>query len=48
MIRNTRKGPLGYDGYDNPTIQQLMETVSALQEEMTTSRAEQERLMAKA
>ena len=45
--RNTRQGPLGSKGNDNPTIQQLMETVSALQEAMTTSKAEQERFMAK-
>ena len=46
MMRNTRQGPLGPEGSDNPTIQQLMETVSALQEAIATSRAEQERLMA--
>jgi len=45
-MRNTRQGPLGPEGSDNPTIQQLMETVSALQEAIATSRAEQERLMA--
>ena len=47
-MRNTRQGPLGSEGNDNPTIQQLMESVSALQKAMTTSRVEQERLMAKA
>jgi len=46
-MRNTRQGSLGSEGSDNPTIQQLMETVSALQEAIATSRAEQERLMAK-
>jgi len=46
VMRNTRQGPLGYEGNDNPTIQQLMETVSALQEVMAISKAKQERLMA--
>ena len=45
VMRNTRQGPLGYERSDNPTIQQLIETVSALQEAITTSKAEQERLM---
>jgi len=47
-MRNTWQGPLGSETNDNPTIQQLMEIVSALQEAMTTSRVEQERLMSEA
>ena len=46
MMRNTRQGPLGSEGSDNPTIQQLTKTVSALQKAIVTSRAEQKRLMA--
>jgi len=46
VMMNIRQDPLGSEGNDNPIIQQLMETVSALQEAMATSKAEQERLMA--
>jgi len=46
MMKNTRQGPLGSERSDNPTIQQLMETVIALQEMVATSKVDQERLMA--
>jgi len=46
MMRNSRQGPLGFEGSDNPTIQQCLETVSALLEAIATSKVEQERLMA--
>jgi len=45
-MRNTRQGPLRPEGSDNPTFQQLMEIVSALQEAVAASRADQKRLMA--
>ena len=56
-MRNTRQGPLGFEGNDAPTLQQLMETMRALQEAnkqyklyqeqiQREAKAEQERLMA--
>ena len=45
VMRNTRQDPAGPEGSDNPTIQQLLETGSALQETVATSRVDQERLM---
>ena len=44
--RNTRQGLVGPEGNDNPSLQQFMETVSALQETVAASKADQERLMA--
>jgi len=46
MMRNMRQGPVGPKGNDNPTLQQLMETVNTLQETVAVSRADLERLMA--
>ena len=57
VMRNTRQGPLGFEGNDAPTLQQLMETMRALQEAnkqyklyqeqiQREAKAEQERLMA--
>jgi len=44
-MRNTRQGPSGQEEGDNLTLQQLMETVHTLQETMTTSKADQERIL---
>ena len=41
-MRNTRQGPLGSEGNNAPTIQQLMETVRALQEANEQYKREQE------
>ena len=43
-MRNTRKGPLGHEGSDAPTLQQLMETLRALQEANEQYKQEQERI----
>jgi len=43
-MRNTRQVPTGQDGGMAPTLQQLMESLRALQEANEQSRQEQERL----
>jgi len=43
-MRNTRQVPTGQDGGEALTLQQLMETLRALQEANEQSRQEQERL----
>jgi len=48
VMRNTRQAPLGSKGSDAPTLQQLMETMRALQEANEEAKAEQERLRAEA
>ena len=44
-MRNTKQGSTGPKGNDNPTLQQLMETINALQETVAASKADQDRLM---
>jgi len=43
-MRNTRQVPSGQEGGEAPTLQQLMETVSNLQEANEQYRQEQKRL----
>ena len=45
-MRSTRQGPVAPDGGEGLTLQQVMETMRALQEEMAASRANQERIQA--
>jgi len=45
-MRNTRQGLARPEGNDNPTLQQLMETINALQEMVAASKGDQDRLMA--
>jgi len=45
-MRSTRQGPVAPNGGEGLTLQQVMETMRALQEEMVASRANQERIQA--
>ena len=45
-MRSTRQGPVAPNGGEGLTLQQVMETMRALQEEMVVSRANQERIQA--
>jgi len=45
-MRSTRQGPVASNGGEGLTLQQVMETMQALQEEMVASRANQERIQA--
>ena len=45
-MRNTRQASTGPERNDNPILQHVMDTVSALQEMVAASRADQERLLA--
>ena len=43
-MRNTRQGPLGSEGSEAPTLQQIMETMRALEEANEEYQREQERI----
>jgi len=43
-MRNTRQGSVAPNGSESLTLQQIMETMQALQETMAASRADQERI----
>ncbi|XP_068498281.1 uncharacterized protein [Phaseolus vulgaris] len=45
-MRSTRQGPVAPNGGESLTLQQVMETMQALQEEVVASRANQERIQA--
>jgi len=45
-MRSTRQGPVAPNGGEGLTLQQVIETMRALQEEMVASRANQERIQA--
>jgi len=45
-MRNTRQGSISPNGGESLTLQQVMETMQALQEEVAVSRANQERIQA--
>jgi len=45
-MRSTRQGPVAPNGGEGLTLQQVIETMRALQEEMAVSRANQERIQA--
>jgi len=45
-MRNTRQGSVAPNGGESLTLQQIMETMQALQEEMAASRTDQERIQA--
>jgi len=44
-MRNTRQGTAGQKKGDNVTMQQLMETIHALQQTVATSKTDQERVL---
>jgi len=45
-MRNTRQGSVAPNGGESLTLQQIMDTMQALQEEVAASRADQERIQA--
>jgi len=45
-MRNTRQGFVAPNGGESLTLQHIMETMQALQEEVAASRADQERIHA--
>jgi len=45
-MRSTRQGPVAPNGGESLTLQQVMETMQALQEEVVASKANQERIQA--
>jgi len=46
-MRNTRQGASALEGGDNVFMQQLMETIRALQQAVTAFKADQDRILAK-
>jgi len=45
-MRNTRQGASALEGGDNVSMQQLMETIRALQQAVAASKADQDRILA--
>jgi len=45
-MRNTRQGASAIEGGDNVSMQQLMETIRALQQAITVSKVDQDRIRA--
>ena len=45
-MRNTRQGAFALEGGDKVSMQQLMETIRALQQAVTVSKADQDRILA--
>jgi len=45
-MRNTREGASALEGGDNVSMQQLMETLRALQQAVAASKADQDRILA--
>jgi len=46
-MRNIRQGAFALEGGDNVTMQQLRETIRALQQTVAASKADQNRILAK-
>ena len=46
-MRNTKQGASALEGGDNVTMQQLMETICALQQAVVASKADHDRILAK-
>jgi len=45
-MRNTRQGATALEGGDNVTMQQLIETIRALQQAVAASKDDQDRILA--